>query len=519
MDNIKNIKLLVKEIQNLFFSSRYVLVIKETKKAIRKYPNVAIFYNMLGLALSTIGKFEDAELILKQGYKISPNDLAIINNLANVYKNTFNYERAEKLYKKSISVDKSYFNTYVNYGNLKRDLNKFREAIILYEIALGYNNDISATNYALSMAHQALGNFKETEFYAKRSLQINKKFTKSDLLISRSKKYKDNDEHLIEMLDKFNNAELNITEKINLCFALGKAYEDLQEMDSCFKFLSEGNKLKRNTINFDINFEKKNFNNIKKIFSKIDTKNFKNHKLSDKKIIFILGMPRSGTTLIEQIIGAHSKVYSSGELPYLTAIINKAFIKNETLFEDKINEILDDQNKISTLSDEYFSYLQNYNILEDNITDKAPLNFRWIGFIKILFPNSKIIHSVRDSKDNCVSLYKNHFEGNLNFCYSETELAKYYNLYKDIMNYWNKSLVDVCLEVNYENLVHNPRDEIKKIINYCELDWEENCLNYTTNKSPIKTASVGQARSSIYSSSLKSSSKYEPYLKELFNLL
>ena len=147
------------------------------------------------------------------------------------------------------------------------------------------------------------------------------------------------------------------------------------------------------------------------------------------------------------------------------------------------------------------------------------MNFRWIGFIKILFPNSKIIHCVRDSKDNCVSLYKNHFEGNLDFCYSEIELAKYYHLYEDMMSYWNNSLIDVCLNVKYERLVQNPKDEIKKIINYCGLDWEENCLNFTNKKIPIKTASVGQARNTIYSTSLKSSSKYEPYLKELFKLL
>ena len=510
MDSFEKIKLLVKEIQNLFFSNRYALIIKETKKAIKKYPNVAIFYNMLGLALSSIGKLDDAKLVLKKGYKINPEDLAIINNLANVYKNTFDYEAAEELYKKSINLDKNYFNTYVNYGNLKRDLNKFKEAIKFYETALTYNKDESTTNYALSMAHQALGNFKETEFYAKKILEMDKKFTKADLLISRSKKYKNNDEHLTEMLNKFNNIELGINEKINLCFALGKAYEDLNKMDDCFKYLKEANKLKRNTVSFDINSETKNFNNIKKIFSKIDFDNIKNKKINDKKIIFILGMPRSGTTLIEQIIGAHSKVYSSGELPYLATVINETLIRNE---------LLSDQNKISLISERYFSYLKNYSILEDNITDKAPLNFRWIGFIKIFFPNSKIIHSVRNSKDNCVSLYKNHFEGNLNFCYSEIELAKFYNLYKDIMSYWKNSLVDVCLDVKYENLVQNPKDEIKKIIDYCELDWEENCLNYTNNKNPIKTASVGQARNTIYSTSLKSSSKYEPYLKELFNLL
>ena len=119
MDNLEKIKILVREIQNLFLTNKYGVIIQETKKAIKKYPNVSIFYNMLGLALSKLGKFRDAILVLKKGLSINQNDLAVINNLANAYKNIFNYEEAENLYKISISKKKDYFNAYVNYGNLK----------------------------------------------------------------------------------------------------------------------------------------------------------------------------------------------------------------------------------------------------------------------------------------------------------------------------------------------------------------------------------------------------------------
>ena len=143
----------------------------------------------------------------------------------------------------------------------------------------------------------------------------------------------------------------------------------------------------------------------------------------------------------------------------------------------------------------------------------------WIGFIKILFPNAIIIHCKRNSKDNCVSLYKNIFEGGINFCYTENELAEYYNLYSQLMKFWEKCLPGKFLNVEYEKIVINPKSEIKRILDYCDLDWEENCLNFSSNNTPIKTASVGQARNSIYSSSLKSFSKYEGYLKDLFRLL
>jgi tetratricopeptide (TPR) repeat protein len=519
MNNIEKIQLLVKEIQNLFFSKKHNLIILETKKAIKKYPNVSIFYNMLGLALSNIGKFDNAKLVLEKGHKVNNNDLAIINNLANVYKSIFNYAEAEELYKLSISKNKDYFNAYVNYGNLKRDLNQFNEAIDLYKKALNYNNQIPAIYYSLSMAHQGLGNFKEAEHYSKKTVELNKKFTKADLLISRSRKYSSDDEHLKEMKDKMKNTELNTIEKVDLNFALAKAYEDLGEIKNTFHFLKEGNKLKREITNFDINFEEKTFFDIKNYFSKVNFSKFKNQTLDDKKIIFILGMPRSGTTLIEQIISAHSQVYGSGELPYLPTIINKSFIENKTLSNSKIDKALNNEEIVSKISNEYYSYLKNYDISEKFVTDKAPLNFIWIGFIKIFFPNAKIIHCRRNSKDNCVSLYKNVFEGGINFCYTESELSKYYNLYTELMEFWQTCLPDAFLTVQYEKLVANPKNEIKKLLEYCDLNWEDNCFNFSNNKTPIKTASVGQARNSIYSTSLQSSLKYEIFLKELFKTL
>ena len=519
MNNVEKIKLLVKNIQNLFLIKKYNLIINETQKAIKQYPNCSIFYNLKGLALTQLGKFDEAKIILEKGYKIRPDDLAIINNLANVNKNIFDFNEAEKLYNLCIFKKKDYFNSYVNYGNLKRDLNKFEEAIVLYKKALNYSHDMPEIYYSLAMAYQSLGNFREAENYANKTIEIDKKITKADLLISRSKKYTSTDIHLNMMNEKLENTNLNISQKIDLYFALAKAHEDLDEMDYSFKCLKQGNELKRSNINFDLNLEKKKFEDIKNIFSKIDPNKFKNKHFNTKKIIFIVGMPRSGTTLTEQIISAHSKVYGCGELPYLTKIINDEFKSNNILSVSKINEIFNNADKISKISKKYYSLLKYYNISLEYMTDKAPLNFIWIGFIKIFFPDAKIIHCKRDPKDNCVSLYKNIFDGNLNFCYTQKELASYYNFYCELMKFWKNYFPDSFLDIEYEKLITDTKSETKKILDYCNLGWEENCLDFSNNKTPIKTASVGQARNKIYSTSIKSSSKYEIYLGELFSLL
>ncbi len=512
--NINQIQILVKEIQNLFFRRDYKTIISTTKEAIKKYPKTAIFYNLLGLAFSNIGKLEEARIVLEKGYQINSTDLAIINNLANVYKNSHETTRAEELYKKSIKIDKNYLNAYVNYGNLKRDLNRFSESINLYETALKLNKNIPSVNYSIAMSYQSLGDFEKSDFFAKKALEIEPKFTKADLLISRSKKYHKDDEHLKAMLEKKENTDLNNNLKADLFFAISKAYEDQEDISSSIKYLKKGNEIKRSLVNFNIELENKKFEEIKKIFNKIKEKKVDNKIINHKKIIFILGMPRSGTTLVEQIISSHSQVYSSGELPFLSLIMNKIFHE-----EKDIAGVLNNEKNLNKLSEQYFSFLKNYEISEQYITDKAPLNFMWIGFIKYIFPESKIIHCVRNSKDNCISLYKNIFEGSLNFSYSENELGRYYNLYKDLINFWKNYSTELFHDVHYENLINDSDYEIKKIINYCNLDWEDRCLDFSKNKNPIKTASVGQARKPIYKSSINSSTKFEPYLKDLFKLI
>ena len=221
---------------------------------------------MMGLALTQTGKLQDAKYILEKGYKINSNDIAIINNLANVYKNIHNYIEAEKLYNLSILKEKNYFNAYINYGNLKRDLNKFDDAIKLYKKALEYNKNVPEIYYSLAMAYQALGAFEKSEYYAHKTIEINKKITKADLLISRSKKYHTQDPHFKSMVEKTKQKDLNTIQKIDLYFALAKAYEDLNDIENSFKYIEQGNKLKRSVVYYNFNEEKNKFENIKKIF-------------------------------------------------------------------------------------------------------------------------------------------------------------------------------------------------------------------------------------------------------------
>ena len=280
------------------------------------------------------------------------------------------------------------------------------------------------------------------------------------------------------------------------------------------------NKLKYESLNYNFDNEIKLFKDLKETFEKLNTEKLINSTISKKKIIFILGMPRSGTTLVEQIISSHSKVFGAGELPYLSKILSKNFFNKSELSKEKIRNILTENNEeIDRIANEYLDYIDKFNTKENNITDKAPLNFRWIGFIKILFPNSKIIHCTRNPKDNCLSLFKNIFEGGLNFSYDQKTLGTFYNLYSDLMIFWNQKFSCFIHEANYEKILSNQLEESKKIIEFCGLDWEEECLNFHENKAPIKTMSTAQARKPLYKSSLNSYEKFSPYLETLNKII
>ena len=505
----KNISENIQILINQFNAKNFREVINKGNTLIKKNPEFVILYNIVGSAYQNEGEYNLAMNNFKLGLKLDPNNLALMNNLAMSYKNLLQYDLAENLFKDVIKINEKYINAYINFGNLKRDLNQFNEAIKLYEKALTISDKNPIIYYSLALAHQGIGNFEKTIFYCEKILKIDPNFTRADHLISQSSKYKEQNEHYKSLVDKKDNSNLKSFEKIDILFSLAKAEEDLGNIDEASKYLIEANKIKKELTNYNIKNEIDLLNNIKQLFTHLE---IKTPNSIENKVIFILGLPRSGTSLVEQIITSHSDVFGGGELPILSNIIKKYFIKNEKLVSENFKENFEENKLSDKLRNEYKDYVNFFKFNEKYITDKAPLNFRWIGFIKLLFPNAKIIHCKRDPKNNCLSMFKNLFEGGLNFTYDQEDLVKYYQNYEALMKFWNEKYPGEIFNISYEKLISNNEEEIKKLIKYCELDWEENCLSFHKNKTPIKTMSTAQARNPIYKTSLNLFDKYKKYL-------
>ena len=508
----------IQSIQNLIRVENFTSAITNCKKLLKKYPNNSFVYNLYGLALQGDRKIDSSIEFFTKALFYEPENIAAMNNLANSYKHLNQLEKAENLYLKIIKKDPKNIKALNNYGNLMQKLNNFNAAIKIYEKAFLIDKDQLNILFSLAVSHQSVGDFEKAKIFALKIVEIDSKNTSAHKLISGITNYKKDRTHLKSMENLTKDQNLNSEQKIDLYFALGKAYEDIKDFKNSFNYLKEANKLKKEKTQYNISREEKIFNNIIKTFDDIDIDSYKKVAIN-KKIIFICGMPRSGTTLIEQIVASHKKVSGAGELIYLQNIIKNNFFQELNLNKQKIIEEALNQKNI--LAEKYLQLLNAHNYKTEIITDKAPPNFMWIGFIKIFFPNSKIIHCSRDARDNCLSVFKNNFASrDMEWAHDQNDIAQYYNLYLKLINFWKSKSPDSIYDANYESIVNNPEKETRKLLKFCNLEWDDNCLNFYENKkTPIQTVSVSQARKPIYNSSINSNLDYSKYLHDMYNIL
>ena len=494
-----------------------------TKKLINNNPKVVFLYNLLGLVLAEQKKTDQAMKCYEKGISIDPNFGMIYNNIGLLLykqKTDDNIKKAENYFKKAISLDKKISEPHNNLGHLYDYLDKVEDAIDCYKKAIDINPKFSYAHHNLGLAYVSIGKFNEAKKHLKESIKLNPNFIITHRSLSRITKYTENDEHFMELKKIYSNTNIDDKEKrIELGFALGKAYEDIKNFDKSFAHYKEANSLHRKKIDFSLKLEKEKFEEIKSTYNKKLFDKYKNSGSTDSSPIFIIGMPRSGTTLIEQILSSHSKVFGADELEFIPNLIGKNFgDKNLRLFFEGIVNY--DKDNFKKIGEEYIAKMKAISNNSKRATDKLPINFLYIGFIKLILPKSKIVHCYRNPKDNCLSVFKNYFSGmKIKFAYDMSEVVEYYNLYNDLMKYWNNLLPDFIYNIKYESLISNTKTVIQNLLENCDLDWTNDCLNFHNNKRRIKTSSDAQARNKIYSNSIDSWKNYEKYLNEYFTKL
>jgi tetratricopeptide (TPR) repeat protein len=531
----------------MFSSNQIDSAIISVENLISKYPDDAFLCNFRGACYSEIDSSDIAIHCFESAITLKPDYAEAHFNLGVLYHKLKEFNKAKKSYKNAIKFNNSYSTALNNLGLIQMEQLDTDSAIENFEWAIAFSPEYSEAHNNLGVAYQEIGNFDKAKSQFEKAVEldsnylqafhnlgvlcemlnytdialysyeqvvkIDPEFTEGYRNISKLKKFKANDPQISIIKDLYFRLNQDISDKAKLCFTLAKIYEDLGNKAKFFEFLNKGNNLRKQEINYSIDDSCEFQAKIKKLFAmpipKIEILPIKPIR---KKPIFIVGMPRSGTSLVEQIIASHSDVFGAGELNYLKETVSHSI---ENFIND--GEYSLNQKDIEFIRENYLEAINQIKTSKVVITDKMPANFRLIGFILLAIPEAKIIHVKRDAIATCWSNYRHYFSSGNGFSFNQNDLVKFFELYSEIMSFWNELYPDQIYDLCYEELTSSQEKETKKLLKYCELDWDENCLNFHKNKRIVKTASAAQVRKKMYQGSSEEWKQFEPQIKTLID--
>jgi tetratricopeptide (TPR) repeat protein len=452
--------------------------IKNFRSAIRFDPNVVQFYFNLANTLKDIRNYHDALEVYRLGLKLNPTNPDMLLNLGNCQKYLDDFDGAELSFRRAIESDPKMVQAHFNLGNALFERGSSVDAARSYKMALTLKPDFAECYRSYAMAgalawdHEALAG--------------------ATALMNAP----DTSEH----------------DRMLLHFAMAKVAEQQGFSENCVMHLDAANTFKRHSLNYNISTDDKLFISIRNFFKATEINLVDDGGVKsglDRTPIFIVGMPRSGTSLLEQVLSSHSDVFGGGELGYLSRAVDDS---NWSKSEDR-TAVFQSIRKI------YLDSLSRFPKTRF-ITDKMPLNFRWIGFILNALPEAKIIHIHREPVAVCWSNYKTYFTApGLEFSFGQEDVANYYHLYTSLMAFWRQLYPDRFIEVCYEHLTENQAAESRRISEHLGLPWEEEILNFQNNTRSLPTASSLQIRKKMYTGSSLEWKKFQRWIRPMTELL
>jgi tetratricopeptide (TPR) repeat protein len=448
-------------------------------------PTVANGHNNLGIALQRQGKLDEAAAEFRRALELEPRRPDALYNLGNILKTRADYDGAIAHYRKSLASRPKFADAWNNMG-----------------AALAERGDPDAARAAYQKAIEV----EPTRAAYHRNLANSKRFEPDDPQLA-----------VMEALSR-NLATVPERERIDLQFALGKAYADLKQHERSFRCLLAGNALKRAQIGYNEAEALQYMQRIRNVFDAALLRAKAGGGEAAGSPVFIVGMPRSGTTLIEQIIASHPKAIGAGELFDLDQIVRSLVGGNGSALRFPEVVATMSSEELRQVGARYVAATRTHGPTAERIADKMPWNFHFAGLIHLALPNARIIHARRDPVDTCLSCFSLLFDGNDNrYTYDLGELGRFYRAYSSLMNHWRSVLpAGVMIEIQYEDVVDDLAAQARRIIAHCGLEWDDACVAFHKTRRPVRTSSVAQVRQPIYQSSV---GRWRPYREQLRPLL
>ena len=488
------------------------------RKILKQDPNHIEAARLLANTAMEHDKYSDAEIFLKRVVKNAPQYMRAWSDLIRAQRELGKYKEAHENAEILINLDQQIPESYMVRASVEGEAGLHHEAIKTYKKALFLSPEKPGA--LCSMAHhlKTVGNQEEAIAAYRQSIKIKPDHTESYWSMANLKTFGFENQEIKDMENLLDNSDLPDAGRVHLHNALGLEYESRKNYDKAFQNLSACNALRRKSESYDpVEYETM----IDKIIEILSLKKLRNKpaKSADVTPIFIVGLPRSGSTLIEQILASHSAVEGTHELHEMSLAMQS--IREKSNVNKRFPEALElfRPSEWRMLGREYLDTTTKYRTDKLFFIDKNPNNFTFIGAIKLAIPNAKIINAKRHPLDSCFGSYKQLFASGQPFSYDLVELGEYYMEYERIMTHWKEACEGFVLDVNYEDVVSDLDTQVESILNFCGLPFEESCLHFYETKRAVKTASSEQVRQPIYSSSVNLWRNYEDKLDELIEIL
>jgi tetratricopeptide (TPR) repeat protein len=485
---------------------RHEEAIAHYQKALAVKPDYAEAENNLGTALRTLERWEEAAAHYRKALALKPDYFDAESNLGAVSRARGHYEDAAAHYRKALALRPDSAVAHGNLGAVLQLIGRHEEALAAFDKALELQPDLAEAHLGRGATLKTLGRIGDGQRAVETAVELAPRRAEFYLSLAQSKRFADGDPHLVALEALARDIDrLDAEQQIHLHFALGQIYADLGQHERSFGHLVAGNASKRRSIAYDEAAALAEIEQTRAMFGAELIRRGAGLGDPSPAPVFIVGMPRSGTTLVEQILASHPLVHGGGERrDFETAVAG--FSPGDTGAEG-----------LRRVAARYLERALALAPAAARITDKMPGNFRHAGPIHLALPNARIIHVARDPLDTCFSCFATLFGGHLPYVYELGELGRYYHAYASLMAHWREVLpAGVMLEVRYEALVADFEPQARRIVAHCGLDWDDACLEFHKTQRPVWTASTVQVRRPLYRTSI---GRAEPYRKMLGPLI